>query len=132
MYYRQFSFVFGFIVWLVATLVFRFWGTSFFLIENDFIIISLYLITVPALYFLITLFFNVFKITRVERLKSAVFMAIPGMIGDVLCMKFHSIVFPEFSTQQTTVLGSWILWAYVVVLLTGIYSSLSPQKSNNF
>jgi hypothetical protein len=47
-------------------------------------------------------------------------MAAPGMLGDVLCIQFHDVVFPTLSIEQVIVLSSWIVWAYVVVLLVGL------------
>lgn len=123
MNYQKFSFTFGFSVWLIATLTFRIWGNSFFLIENFFLMTSLFLGTIPILYLLAKWVFNRYKLTRYQRLESTVLMTIPGMVCDVVCLKFHYLVFPKLTIEQSIVLGAWILWAYVTVLLIGILES---------
>ena len=67
--------------------------------------------------------FNQYELTASKRLESAVLMAIPGMICDVACLKFHDAVFPKLTVEQAIVLGAWILWAYVIVVLIGVLKS---------
>ena len=43
------------------------------------------------------------------------------MLSDVACLKFHYFVFPTLSIEQAIVLGAWLVWAYVWVLLIGIF-----------
>jgi hypothetical protein len=43
MNYRIFSLVFGFVVWLVATLIFRFYGADFFDPGNALVMAGLYI-----------------------------------------------------------------------------------------
>lgn len=123
MNYQKFSLLFGFSVWLVATLVFRYLGHTFFLIENDLLITGFFIATIPLLYFLIQWVFRRYELNEGEKVRSVVLMALPGMIGDVACIKFHAIVFPTLTVEQAVVLGSWVLWAYTIVLLTGLIDS---------
>lgn len=123
MNYKNFSLAFGFSVWLIATLTFRFLGNSFFLIENTFLLIGFFLGTIPILYLLAKWVFDGYKLTGNKRLESTVLMTIPGMICNVVCLKFHYLVFPKLTIEQSIVLGAWILWAYVIVLLIGIIKS---------
>ena len=119
MNYQYFSFTFGFLVWLLATLIFRIWGQVFFLIDNPFIITAFFLGTIPTLFLLVKWVYNRYQLTGEAKLHSAVLMAIPGMLGDVVCIQFHAMVFPRLSMEQVIVLGSWVLWAYVIVLIIG-------------
>ncbi|MBD0404923.1 DUF5367 family protein [Flammeovirga sp. EKP202] len=48
---------------------------------------------------------------------------VPGMLCDVACLKFHALIFPKLTLEQSVVLGAWILWAYVIVLLIGVLKS---------
>lgn len=47
MNYKNFSLLVGSIGWLVATLIFRFAGQYFFIIDNPYVMIGLYIETVP-------------------------------------------------------------------------------------
>ena len=120
MNYQKFSLVFGFSVWLIATLIFKFWGHTFFLIESNLLLTGFFLGTIPVLYLLANWVFSQYKLTRDTKLRSAVWMTIPGMICDVVCIKFHSIVFPNLTMEQSVVLAAWVIWAYVILLLIGL------------
>ena len=119
MNYQKFSLAFGFLVWLIATIIFRYWGHTFFYVDNGMLTTALFLGTIPVLYVLANWVFKHFKLVGPTRLKSAVLMAIPGMFCDVLCVKFHDLVFPLFTSEQADVLSAWILWVYAIVLLLG-------------
>jgi hypothetical protein len=121
--YKSFSLIFGFSIWLIATLAFRFWGHIFFAIENAFILIAFFLGAVPILFFLAIFVFNRYRLNGSKILESSVLMTIPGMLIDVACMKFYYFVFPNLSIEQVLVLGPWILWVYGIVLVIGILKS---------
>jgi hypothetical protein len=123
MNYQSFSLVFGFSVWLVATLPFSMWGDAFFRVENPLVLAGFFLGVIPVLYFLAKWVFDRYGLVGRERLESTVLMTIPGMICDVLCLKFHHFVFPKFTIEQAIVLGAWILWVYAIVLLLGVIRS---------
>jgi hypothetical protein len=123
MNYQNFSLVFGFSVWLIASLPFSFWGNTFFIIENPFLLAAFFLGVVPILSFLAKWVFNRYKLVGKERLESTVFMTIPGMFCDVFCLKFHHLAFPKLTIEQAIVLGAWILWVYVIVLIIGVIKS---------
>jgi hypothetical protein len=123
MNYRTFCLGFGFSVWLLATLPFVFWGEVFFVTSNAFVLSAFFIGVVPVLYLLAIWVFSKLKLSGDKVLWASVLMAMPGMILDVACLKFHSIVFPNLTTEQSVVLGAWILWVHAVVLLIGIVKS---------
>ncbi len=121
--YQKFSLVFGFFVWLVGTLIVRYWGDTIFQIENNFLLSCLFLGAIPVLYLLVQWGFSLYKLSGDTKLKSAVLMAAPGMVCDVACIKFHSVVFPTLTLAQSVVMASWVIWVYIVVLLIGLIKS---------
>lgn len=120
MNYQNFSLVLGFFVFLVSTLIFSFWGHLFFYIKNELLITAFFVGAVPMLYFLGKWVFNRFELTKEAQLRSTVLMAIPGMLCDVLCLRYHSIVFPTLTIEQTIVLFSWVIGIYLSILLIGL------------
>ncbi len=128
MNYKKFSLLFGFSIWLIATLLMRSFGDSILIIENTIVLASLYFGVIPLLFFLIKYVINRFKLCQKAQLKSAVLMAVPGMFCDVLCIKFHAIVFPKFTLDQTITLGSWVLWIYTLVLILGLCLKTKTSK----
>jgi len=132
MSYKIFSFIYGASIWLVATLVFRFWGHLFFFIDQFAVLASLYLLTPVLLYASVKWVFIRFKLSIGQKLEAAVLMAIPGMFGDVVCIGLHNNVFPTLSVEQSVILASWILWAYSFVILIGfIYGSNASRIHNS-
>lgn len=126
MNYQKFSLVFGFSVWLIATLIVRFWGQHLFLVENNLAIGFLFIIVLPTLYFLVQWVFNRFQLTPDAQVKSSLLMALPGMFCDIFCIKFHTIIFPLLKIEQVILLSVWVLWAYALVLLFGFI----PKKEH--
>ncbi len=122
MTYKKFSLIFGLSIWLIATLVFRYTASSFFNIESHVTITLLYIGTIPILYVLSHWVFNKFKLTQNEITQCAVLMSIPGMLLDTFAIKFYPLVFPTFTMEETIVLGSWVIWAYTIVLLIGLFA----------
>ncbi len=120
MNYQKFSLLCGFSVWLVGTLAVRYFGDSIFQINNNYIVYSLFLGAIPALYLISSLVFNLYKLSGETKLKSSVLMTVPGMICDVACIKFHFVAFPLLSIEQSILMASWVLWVYVIVLLNGL------------
>jgi hypothetical protein len=129
MNYQNVSILTGFSVWLAATLAFSFFGHLFFLVDNHLLMAVFYLVTVPAMYPLVKWVAQAYSLQSGQRLKSAVLMALPGMIGDVLSIKFHTMVFPTLSLEQVVTLGSWVLWAYAVVLVIGLLRDRSSSQA---
>jgi len=127
MNYTSFSFAFGFLIWLVGTLAFRFFGHTLFPLDEPAVIAALYVLIAPVVYFLALWVFKRYSLSPSERLKCAILLVLPGMCCDVLCVKYHAFVFPTMSVDQAIILGSWVLWAYSVVLLAGLISSSSTQ-----
>ena len=121
--FQKFSFVFGFSIWLLATLIVRYWGDTIFQIENNFLLSSLFLGAIPVLYFLSNWVYSLYKLSGDTILKSTVLLVTPGMVCDVICLKFHSIVFPTLSLEQSVVMASWVIWVYTIVLLIGLTKS---------
>lgn len=128
MTYQKFSLLFGFSVWFIATLIFIFWGDYFFIVENSFLLTGFFLGTIPILIILSMWVFNRYQLIGNKRLESATLMAIPGMLCDVACLKFHHLVFPKLTIEQSIVLGAWMLWAYVIVLLIGVMKSKNKNS----
>ncbi|TDQ79172.1 DUF5367 domain-containing protein [Sphingobacterium yanglingense] len=114
------SFIVGFLVWLSATALFRIAGHHFFIVENVPVMVGLYILLIPALGFLSTWLFNKFKLGNLESIKSAVIMVLPGMLMDSLCIQFFEIVFPNMPGIYSKTFGAWLMFAYAVVLISGL------------
>ena len=120
MNYKTFSFVIGFGIWLLATIAFRVAGQYFFLTDNPVILIGLYLVLIPVLGLIATAVFNKFQLGRLESIHSAALMVLPGMVFDTFCIEFFDWLFPNLPVTDAATFGSWLMWAYVTVLVFGL------------
>jgi len=122
MNYKAFSLLVGFLVWLIATILFRTVGQYFFLTDNLIIMIGLYIAVIPALGGLAIWIFRKYKLNNQESIVSAVHLVLPGMLIDAFCIQFFKHIFPNLPENAASSFGAWLMWAYVVVLIFGVIS----------
>lgn len=120
MNYKFFSLTIGFTIWLIATIAFRILGHHFFLTENHLVMSLLYLALIPVLGFIATWTFNRYNLNKLEAIQSAAIMVLPGMFLDVFCIKFFASVFPNLPEKDGVTFGSWLMFAYSMVLIFGL------------
>ena len=127
--YPLISFIVGFLVWLVATLLFRIAGQHFFIVDNTLIMIMLYIILIPALGFVATKVFNTCKLNQLESIKSAAIMVLPGMLLDTVCIQFFESFFPNMPEIYSKTFASWLMFAYAIVLIFGLLRKKQETKA---
>ncbi|WP_347068745.1 DUF5367 family protein [Flavobacterium sp. WV_118_3] len=127
--YPLLSFIVGFLVWLVATILFRIAGQHFFMVDNALVMIILYIILIPALGFVATTVFNKFKLDHLESIKSAALMVLPGMLLDTVCIQFFESFFPNMPEIYSKTFASWLMFAYAIVLIFGLLRKKQETKA---
>ncbi|MNJ90683.1 hypothetical protein D3C87_83200 [compost metagenome] len=127
--YLLISFIVGFLVWLIATVLFRVVGHYFFMVDNVLVMVALYIILIPALGFISTSVFNKFKLDNLESVKSAAIMVLPGMILDTICIQFFEKIFPNMPEIYSKTFASWLMFAYAVVLISGLLRKKQAHKN---
>ncbi|RKE57298.1 hypothetical protein DFQ12_2185 [Sphingobacterium detergens] len=110
----------GFLIWVLATLAFRFAGQFFFITDSLPILTSLYVVVIPALVLISVLTFKKFKLSGFENIVAGVLLVLPGMVLDTFIIQFFEHIFPNMAPNSATTFGSWLMWAYSIVLLTSI------------
>lgn len=112
----------SFLIWLIATLILRLWGHTFF-IQGDLIMSVNFL---WSLFFLPLMVYGIFQWQNVppqQRKDVAIYLAVPGMLLDVLTTYFFPQVFPNMLPLVDGPFGAWLLWGYAIVLVTGVITS---------
>jgi hypothetical protein len=112
--------IWGFLVWLGATLIFRFFGHFFFHPENALLLLLSYLLVVLVIALFTYPLYKLKGLTKEERLKAAMFIALPGMFIDTVVLVIFPDVFTNLPVQSDRYFGSWLLWAYSLILITGL------------
>lgn len=116
--YRFFCFM-SVLVWLIATVVMRLWGHTFFIAENNLSMGGSFLF---SLLFLPSLTYGLLRWQRVhsaQRRDAVICLAIPGMLLDVVTTYFFTQVYPNVLPTADGAFGAWLLWGYALALLTG-------------
>lgn len=127
--YPLVSFIVGFLVWLLATVLFRVAGQHFFIVDNVGVMIVLYIILIPALGFISTSVFNKFKLDNLESVKAAAIMVLSGMLLDTLCIQFFEKLFPNMPEIHSKTFASWLMFAYSIVLISGLLRRKQEHKN---
>lgn len=120
----------GFLVWFLATLAFRLAGQFFFLTESVAVLTTLYLAVIPALALISIVTFKNLRLSGLENAVGGVLLVLPGMILDTFAIQFFAHLFPNMPSDRAASFGSWLMWAYSVVLVTSITVGLR-QKANS-
>ena len=114
---RKLFFAIGFLVWLLATIVFRLAGHLFFLDDDPAILTLLWLAAIIALFSFAVLLFRWRRLTRAQQFEAAALMVIPGMVLDAFITEGFEMVFPNMSADAAGSFGAWLLIAYASVLV---------------
>lgn len=118
----------GFLVWLLATLAFRLAGQFFFLTESPIILSILYVVVIPSLVFLTLFTFKKFHLSGFEKTAAGILLVLPGMLIDTFAIQFFEAIFPNMPATRAASFGSWLMWAYSIVLVTAIISGVRPKQ----
>ncbi|MGJ1431659.1 DUF5367 domain-containing protein [Sphingobacterium spiritivorum] len=121
----------GFLIWLLATIAFRVAGQFFFIIESTTILTILYIIVVPVLGLITVLTCKRFRLTGFENIVAGVLLVLPGMLIDTFVIQFFDRIFPNMPASRAATFGSWLMWAYTIVLITSLIRGLKqPSQSH--
>ena len=114
-----FTAMWGVLVWLFATLFFRFFGEHvlFSPVTNEFIIsIFLLLVGTSVLLCGVTYMYLLFDKTNNAPLKFGVIGTIIGLALDTFSLSNHHLVFPKLDDSQVIAFTAWMSFAYALYL----------------
>ncbi|WP_293914566.1 MULTISPECIES: DUF5367 domain-containing protein [unclassified Sphingobacterium] len=121
----------GFLIWLLATIAFRVAGQFFFITESTTILTILYIIVVPVLGLITVLTCKRFRLTGFENIVAGILLVLPGMLIDTFVIQFFDCIFPNMPASRAATFGSWLMWAYTIVLITSLIRGLKqPSQSH--
>jgi hypothetical protein len=117
----------GFVLWLIATLAFRFVGTHFFY-PDERLLLGLF---IAAPVFMVAVTWAVMRALKVapgDQAEAAIGLALPGMVLDVFAVREFSTVFPELDPTLDATFGALMLASYSAMVFAGIlFTRLAPQ-----
>jgi hypothetical protein len=111
----------GLIVWVLATLGFRFYGQLFFF-PDDIALAILFIVSAPVLWGFMVLYLGILNVLPANRALAAVAFVLPGLVLDALVTANFAVVFPNLDVSLDSRFGALMMWAYAWLLFGG-YSS---------
>ncbi len=117
----------GLVVWLAATLLFRFYGETFFT-TDEIIYTILFIVAGPLCWGFMVLYLGVLNVMPENRALAAVSFALPGMALDALVTANFALVFPNLDMSLDGKFGALMLFAYASLLFGGYSSDRRVRK----
>jgi zinc transporter ZupT len=115
---------YGLLIWFEATVIVRFMGNYLLVPGNTVLTVAVFALTVPLVVAIGWFFFAAFQTRPFERAASAILICASGLIADAFVFVWIQNVFPVMSATQERMFASWLLWAYGIGLLSGVW----PRK----
>ncbi|WP_257350759.1 DUF5367 domain-containing protein [Pseudalkalibacillus decolorationis] len=125
----MFFLLWGFLIWLGASAIFRFAGHFFFLPENQLMMLASYILVIPLILVLTLPIYRYKRIEGHERLKVAVLIALPGMLIDAIVLIYFLDLFVNLDPETDRYFGSWLLWTYSLIIFTGLFQERNTYKN---
>ena len=109
----------GFLVWLIATVIVRISGQHLLDPDQPVIVVFLFLGTVPLIAAVTIPIYDWRQVSLHDRPTAAILMSLPGLLIDVVVLLAFPTIFPNLG-DVAGIFGAWLLWAYSLVLITGL------------
>ncbi|TDQ36987.1 DUF5367 domain-containing protein [Aureibacillus halotolerans] len=115
----MFFLLYGFLVWLGASVIFRLAGQFFFVPGQPILLIWASVLVIPLVAVLTLPLYHKKKLNSEAQLKAAICIALPGMVLDTVVLLSFDSIFVNLDQQMDGTFGSWLLFAYSLVLVSG-------------
>jgi hypothetical protein len=109
----------GFLLWISATLLFRFIGHMFLIPGNVILLLITFILAIPLIALATYPYYYLRKIPESKRLLSAVQIALPGMILDIFSVIYFYKLFTNLHIDSLPFFAAWLLWAYSLIVISG-------------
>jgi zinc transporter ZupT len=118
---------YGLLIWFEATLTIRFLGNYVLVPGNTLLTVAVFALTVPLVVAIGWFFFAAFQTRPLDRAIAAILICASGLSADAFVFVWIENVFPVMSATQGRMFASWLLWAYGVGLLSGVWPRILPR-----
>ena len=109
--------MFGFIIWLAATISLRFFG-QYLLRPDDLVAVAvLLLVSFPLMALLARWICTDASLPREQWPAAGIFLVMPTLILDTFTSAFFSLVYPNIPQYSAGLFGGWMLWCCAGALL---------------
>lgn len=127
----RFFLFWGFLVWGGASLIFRTLGQLFFILDHPLLMVTAYILVIPLILMLTLPIYKLRKVyEKVDRISTAVCIALPGMLIDSIVLIYFDRIFVNLPAEADKFFVSWLLWAYSFIVLTGFINFIQQKTSS--
>ena len=119
----------GLLIWFVATILTYLVGPHVFAPGNWWRLGLLFATAIPLVGAVTYPFYIWRGIPTKDYATAAICIAVPGMVLDVDVLLFFDWVFPHMADGAERLFSAWLLWAYGLILLTGLFP-LATERSD--
>jgi predicted Na+-dependent transporter len=124
--YRFWAVVYGLYIWVQATLTIRWFGYAVIMPDDPAYMGIVFLVTILVVYGVGYFFFRPFRLAPGDRAAATILICAPGLLADVLVILFYNEFFPDAAPNTLPVFAAWVLWAYGVGAISGVWPSHLP------
>lgn len=118
--YRPLFFVvWGVLIWLASTLVFRVAGQWLLVAHDSMRLAAAYYGAVPVIASVTLPVYYLRRLDANDRVRAAVLTALPGMLLDMVSTLVFDRLFPNLGPGAVGPFSSWLFWAYGLILVSG-------------
>ena len=118
---------YGLLIWFEATVIVRWLGNYVLVPGNTVLTVAVFVLTVPLVFAIGWFFFSAFQTRPIERAVAAILICASGLVADSFVFVWIENVFPIMNATQERIFASWLLWAYGLGLLSGIWPAKLPR-----
>lgn len=116
-------------MWGAATVMFRLLGQYLLNPQALFPSLFTFVLAVPLIAACTFPAYRLRQLTGQQTLAASILTALPGMVLDIITVTYHDTFFPNLSDEMIPLFSAWLLWAYALILLSGIPGMLKKPKA---
>ena len=112
---------YGLLVWFETTIIIR-WAVNLIFIPDSLAwTIGGFVVTAGLAFTVGWVFFSWFKTPPATRAASAVVICAVGLVANAFVFAWINDVFPNMTPEQQRLFAGWVVWAYGIGLISGIW-----------
>lgn len=120
----------GFLLWLVRTLMIRFWGEWLFTESSLWMSIPAFVLIAWLHWRILRSFFHYFELNRLQSIHALAFILLPILPLDVLSLALSLWLLPNLSLHVIPLYASWLVWGHFTLLCAALFVPLPTTHTN--
>ena len=116
-----FALAYGLLIWFEATIMIRWFGYLVFVPDDLGHVAALFGLTPLVVFAVGWFFFASFQTPPGARAAATILICASGLVANAAVINWIDLAYPDMSEVQHRLFSSWVVWAYGVGLMSGIW-----------